>query len=39
MILLVQNLYSIVKLSGFMIDAAYQVAAFVVIGCILTAWR
>lgn len=38
-ILLVQNLYSIVKLSGFMIDAAYQLVAFVVIGVILASWR
>ena len=38
-ILLVHNLYSIVKASGFMIDAAYQLVAFVVIGVILASWR
>ena len=39
MILLVQNLYSIVKVSGFFIDAAYYLVAFVVIGLILGGWR
>lgn len=38
-ILLVHNLYSIVKISGFMIDAAYQLVSFVVMGCILAGWR
>jgi len=38
-ILLVQNLYSIVKISGFLIDAAYQLVAFVIMGCILSGWR
>ena len=38
-ILLVQNLYSIVKISGFVIDAAYELVAFVVIGVILSYWR
>jgi hydrogenase-4 membrane subunit HyfE len=39
MILLVQNLYSIVRFSGFLIDAAYQIVAFVMIGLILGGWR
>ncbi|MGH9443389.1 MAG: DUF1761 domain-containing protein [Thermoanaerobaculia bacterium] len=38
-ILLIHNLYSIVKVSGFMIDAAYQLVAFVMIGLILAGWK
>ena len=36
---LVHNLYSTTKFSGFVIDASYYLVFFVVVGCILTAWK
>ena len=39
MISLIANLYSDVKISGFFIDAAYQLIYLVMMGAILTAWQ
>jgi hypothetical protein len=39
MISLIANLYSDTKISGFVVDASYQLVYLVMMGAILTAWR
>ena len=39
MISLISNLYSDTKISGFVIDATYQLIYLVMMGAILTAWK